>query len=142
VHFFDTHGLTGKDLAEIDFLLPRQMRPQRDHDRLIVERIVDVRQSGVGARGRLVDLRRTFHVESFVGTLVVEDLGKFVKACLLLQKIGGDGFGRFFFQGQMHAFVTAVLLGMTGLDAFNEGSDLAAYSAGSCVGVLSFDGVR
>ena len=29
VNFFDAHGLTGKDLAEIDFFLPRQMRPQR-----------------------------------------------------------------------------------------------------------------
>jgi hypothetical protein len=48
-----------------------------------------------------------------------EDLGKFVKARLLLKKIAGGGFGRFFFQGAMHAFVTAVLLGMAGLDPFD-----------------------
>jgi hypothetical protein len=54
-----------------------------------------------------------------VGTFVVEDLGKFVKARLLLKKIGGGGFGSFFFQSKVHAFMTAVLLGMAGLDAFN-----------------------
>ena len=47
-----------------------------------------------------------------------EDLGKFVKARLLLKKIAG-GFGRFVFPGEMPAFVTAVLLGMTGLDPFD-----------------------
>jgi hypothetical protein len=54
-----------------------------------------------------------------VGTFVVEDLGKFVKARLLLKKIGSGGFSRFFFQGEMHAFVTTVLLGMAGLDPFD-----------------------
>jgi hypothetical protein len=29
VNFFDADGLSGKDLAEVDFFLPRQMRPQR-----------------------------------------------------------------------------------------------------------------
>jgi hypothetical protein len=38
---------------------------------------------------------------------------------LLLQKIGCGGFGGFFFQGQMHAFVTAVLLRMTWFDALD-----------------------
>ena len=69
-----------------------------DHDRFVVKRIVDVGQSGVAAGRRLIDLRGTFHVQSFVGTFVVEDLGKFVKARLLLKKICGGGFGRFFFK--------------------------------------------
>jgi len=41
---------------------------------------VDVRQAGVGTRRRLIDLRRTLHVESFVRTLVVEDLDGLVEA--------------------------------------------------------------
>src|SRR5438309_3412330 len=83
--------LTGKDLTEIDFLLAQTDAPAPgDHDGFIVEGIVDVRQAGVGARRRLVDLRGTLHVQSFVGTFVVEDLHELVEARLLLKKIAGD----------------------------------------------------
>ena len=84
--------------------------------------IINIRQSGVGTRRRLVDFRRALHVQSFVRTLVVEDLDKFVEAGLLLKEIRGRGFGGFFFQGEMHAFMTAVLLWMARLDAFNADS--------------------
>jgi len=53
-----------------------------------------------------------------VRTLVVEDLDKLVETSLLLKKIGGCRFAGFFLQGQVHAFMTAVLLRMTGLDSF------------------------
>ena len=110
----------GKDLAEIDFFLAQtDATATGDHDGFIVEGIVDVRQSGVGTWGRLVHLGRTFHVQSFVRAFVVEDLDELVKASLLLKKIGGGRFGGFFFQGQMHAFVTPVLLRMGGFDPFD-----------------------
>ena len=48
-----------------------------------------------------------------------EEFGKFVKARLLLKQICGGGFGRFFFQGEMQALVTAVLLWVAGLDPFD-----------------------
>jgi hypothetical protein len=96
------------------------MRPHRVTTMgFIVQGIVDVRQSGVGARGRLVDLRRTFHVQSFVGTFVVEDLDKFVEARLLLKKIAGRRLGGLFLQGQRHALMTTILLRSTGLDPFD-----------------------
>jgi len=64
VHFFDADRLAGKDLAEIDFFLAQTDAPAPgDHDSFIVEGIVDVRQTGVGTRGRLVDLRGTLHVQ-------------------------------------------------------------------------------
>ena len=108
-----------KGRAEIDFFLAQtDTAATRDHDDLIVERIVDVRQSGIGAGRGLIDLGRAFHVESFVRTFVVENIDELVEAGLLLQKIGCGGFGGFFFQGQMHAFVAAVLLRMAWLDAF------------------------
>jgi hypothetical protein len=110
VHFFNAHGLPGKDLTEIDFLPAQTDTPSTgNHDGLIVQGIVDVRQSLVGTRGRLVDLRRIFHVQGFVGTLVVEDLNKFFEARLLLKKIGGGRLGGLFFQGQMHALLAAIL---------------------------------
>jgi len=70
----------------------------------------------VGTRGRLVDLGRTFHIQSFVRALVVEDLNKFVEAGLLLQEVGGRRLGGFFLQGEMHALMTTILLGSTGVD--------------------------
>src|SRR6202040_2498295 len=64
-----------------------------NHDGFIVQGIVDVRQSTVGTRGKLVDLRRALHLQSFVGTFVVEDLDKFFEAGLLLKKINRGRFG-------------------------------------------------
>jgi hypothetical protein len=72
-----------------------------DHDGFVVERIVDVGQAGIGPRRRLVAFPRAFHVQSFVGAFVVEDLDKFVEARLLLKKIGGRRFSGFFLQCQM-----------------------------------------
>ena len=124
VHFFDADGMSGKDLTEIDFLLsPTDPSATGDHDGLIVERIIDIRQSGVGTRGRLVDLGRTFHVQSFVRTLLVEDLDKFVKAGLLLKEIRDHRLGGFFSLSEVHAFVATVLLGMAGLDALEADAE-------------------
>ena len=118
--FFDANGLTGKDRAEVNFFLPQTDAPATgDHDGFVVEGIVDVRQPGVETRERLINLGWTFHAQSFVWTLVVEDVHKLVKASLLLEGIPGGWFGGFFFQGEMHAFVTAVLLRMTPLDALD-----------------------
>src|SRR5215472_12894887 len=106
-----------KTWLKLIFLLPRQMRPaSSDHDGFVVERIVDVRQSRVGTRGRLVDLRRTFHVQSLVRPFVVKDLHKLVEASLLLKEVRSRGLSGFFLQGKMHAFLTAILLGRTWLD--------------------------
>jgi hypothetical protein len=53
--------------------------------KLIIRRFVatdlHIQQAGVGARRRLVDLRRTFHVQGFV----IEDVDELVEAGLLLQ---------------------------------------------------------
>jgi hypothetical protein len=87
VDFFDAHGLTGENRAEIDcFRAQTDAATTGDHDG--VEGLVDVRQSGVHALGRLVDLRRALHVQGFVRTLVVEDLDELVEPSLLLRKIG------------------------------------------------------
>src|SRR5205807_2793108 len=95
----------------------------RDHDGFVVEGIVDVGQSLVDAGGGLIDLRRTFHVQGLVRTLVVEDLHELVEPSLLLKKIGSRRLGGFFFQGQMHAFMTAVLLGVARLNPLNANTE-------------------
>jgi hypothetical protein len=52
VNFLDADGLSGKGLAEIDFLASQtDAAATGDHDGFVVEGIVDVRQSGVGTRG-------------------------------------------------------------------------------------------
>ena len=51
--------------------------------------------------------------------LAVEDLDEVIEACLLLQEVASRRFGSLFFQRQMHAFVTAILLRMARLDALD-----------------------
>ena len=62
-------------------------------------------------------------VQSFVRTLVVEDLDKLVEASLLLQEIGGSGLGGFFLPSEVPAFMTTVLLRMARLDAFDANAE-------------------
>src|SRR5260370_21171512 len=52
-------------------------------------------------------------------TFVVEDGEEAIEAGLLLQEVGGCELGGFFLQGEMHAFVTAIVLGMARLDPFD-----------------------
>jgi len=52
-----------------------------------MKRNINIRQSFVDARRWSIDLCRTLHPQSFMGTLVVEDLREVVKAGLLLQEI-------------------------------------------------------
>jgi hypothetical protein len=120
VHFFDANGLPGEDRAEIDFFLTQtDATAMRNHNGSVVERIVDVGQTLVDARRWPIDLGRTFHLQSFVRTFVVEDIDELVEASLLLKEIGGGWLGSFFFQSEMHAFMPTVLLGMPGLDPFD-----------------------
>ena len=124
MHFLDADGLPSKNLAEINFLASQaDAAATGDHDGFVVERIVDVWQSGVGAWGRLVDLRRAFHIQRFVWAFVVEDIDKLVEAGLLLKEIGGSGLGGFFLQREMHPFMAAVLLRMAWLDAFDANAE-------------------
>lgn len=54
-----------------------------------------------------------------MGALVVVALEELVEARLLLEEVGCGGFGGFFLEREMHAFMAAILLGMAGLDALD-----------------------
>jgi hypothetical protein len=88
VHFFNADGLACKDRTEINFLAT-ETDPAAigDDDDFVVERIIDIRQSLVGASRGLIDLGRALHVESFVRTLLVEDLDEVIELGLLLQEV-------------------------------------------------------
>jgi hypothetical protein len=71
VNLFDADGLAGEDCAEVDFFLARtDAATTRDYDGLIVQRIVDVRQSGVDAVRGLIDLPLSNRPKSSCLTLV------------------------------------------------------------------------
>ena len=53
-------------------------------------------------------------------SFLIELFEESVELGLLLQDVGTCGTGGFFLQGQMHAFMAAVLLGMAGTDALNR----------------------
>jgi len=108
-----------KTWLKLIFLTQANSTAPGDHDGLIVERIVDVRQSGIGTRRRPIDFGRTLHVQGFVRTFVVEDLDELVEPSLLLQKIPSGRLGGLFLQREMHAFVAAVLLRVARLDPFD-----------------------
>jgi len=55
-----------------------------------------------------------------MGPVVIVTRNKRVEAGLLLQQVVGGRSCRLLLEGQMHALVAAVLLGMTGLDAFDR----------------------
>ena len=74
MNFFDADGLAGKDRTEVVFFVPHTDSPAiGDDDGLVVERIVDVGQSGIGPGGWLIDFGRALHVQGFMRTFVVED---------------------------------------------------------------------
>jgi hypothetical protein len=72
-----------------------------DYDDLVMEGIVDVGQPGVGTRGRLIDLGRALHLQSFVRPLTIENFHEVIEAGLLLQEVGGRWFRGFFLQREI-----------------------------------------
>src|SRR5579859_5041012 len=71
--FFDAHGLSGKDRAEIDFFaMQTDASAVGDVDGLVVERISKFWQSVIAARGGSVDFRGALHVQGLMRPLVVE----------------------------------------------------------------------
>jgi hypothetical protein len=54
-----------------------------------------------------------------VRPFLVEDVDEVIQPGLLLQKVATGWFGGFFLQGEMHALITAILLGMARLDPFH-----------------------
>lgn len=54
-----------------------------------------------------------------MGSLGVVALDEVVEPSLLLQDVVGGGFGGFLLEGQVHALVASVLLGVSWFDAFD-----------------------
>ena len=116
----NANGPPGKDLAEVDwFRAQTDAAATGEHDGFIVERRVEVGESGVRRKGRLIELGGIFHVPSLVRALVTEDRDEVIEAGLLGQEMSHGGLACFFLQGEGHAFVASVVLGRAGLDAFD-----------------------
>lgn len=123
INFFDPDGLACQGYAEIDFLvIQAKTSAAGDHNRAIVERIVRFWNPQVGTRRSRINLGRAFHGEGFMRPLLIELLQEGVKLGLLLQEVGAGGTSGFFLQGQMHPFMTTVLLGMAGTNPLNGDS--------------------
>ena len=63
------------------------------------------------------------HVERLVRPLAIEAIHERVEAHLLLEHVGRGGARGIRLQGEMHALVTAVLLGMAGRDALEPNAE-------------------
>jgi len=120
VDFFDADGLSCKGNAEVDLLVVQaKTSATGDHDRAVVEGVVRFWDASIRMGGSRVNLGRAFHGESFMGSFVIEFLHEDVELGLLLQDVGARRASGFRLQGEMHAFMTAVLLRMARADPLN-----------------------
>src|ERR1700749_1226459 len=88
-----------------------------------MKRVVRLRDAFVGAAGRGIDLRRAPHLQRLVWAFPIKFLYEGVEFPLLLQQVGASGACGFLLQRQMHPFMAAVLLRMTGPYALNRGNE-------------------
>jgi hypothetical protein len=120
VHLLDADGLAGERYAEVDLLVVQaKTSATGDHERTVVKWVMRFWNASIRTGRSRVNLGRAFHVQGFMGSFVIEFLEEGVELGLLLQDVGARWASGFFFQGQMHALMPAVLLGMTGPDALN-----------------------
>jgi hypothetical protein len=123
VDFLDTDGLTGEGNAEVDLLvIEAETSAAGDHNGAIVEGVVRFGEAAIGARGSRVDRGRAFHGESLMRSFVIKLLQEGVELGWLSQNVGARRASGFFLQGQMHAFMPAILLGMARPDPLNGNS--------------------
>jgi hypothetical protein len=119
--FLETNGLTGEYRAEIHFLaVQADASAAGDLDGRVMEGIGQFRQAAIGAQGRSINFRGALHVQSLVRPFVVELPEKLVEFALLLQAVHSRRSSGFVFERETHALMPAVLLRMTGLDAFDD----------------------
>jgi len=115
---FDADLLSGKHLTEIDLApLVADAAAAGDDGGPVVKRIIEFLEAAIGAGRRRVTARRRGHVEGLVRPFVVVALHEGVEAHLLVQHVRGRGTRGVGLEGEVHALVAAVLLGMTGRDA-------------------------
>ena len=117
---FDADQLPGKHGAEVDLAaFVTEPTAVGDLGGEVMKRILEILEAPVGPRGFFVFFRRHFHVQGLVWPFLVVVVDELVEASLLDEEVPGRRLGGFLLEGQMHTFVAAVLLGMTGLDALD-----------------------
>jgi len=153
VDLLDADFLTGEDRAEV-YLLPSEADAAAvcDGDGLVVEGVLEVRESAIGSCRGPVELGGVPHAKSLVGPFVVVTADECIELGLLLEKVAGSWLGGFFLERQVHAFMTAVLLGMPRFDALDANAEAepphrqlaqSEQSVGTCErnAVIGTDGV-
>jgi hypothetical protein len=84
-----------------------------------MKRVVRLADPPIGCGRSHIDFGRAFHIERLMRTFVVELFQEGIELGLLLQQIGASGPGGFLLESQVHAFMPAVLLWISGLNAFD-----------------------
>src|SRR5882757_1659045 len=118
--FFDPQGLSCEDRAEINFFaVQTDASAVGDMNDAVVKRISKFWQAAIAADGGSVDFRGALHVQGLMSPFVVELFEKIIEFALLLQAVPTRGARGLRFEREVHAFMAAILLRMTGLDAFD-----------------------
>src|SRR5690606_16707645 len=120
VGLLDADGLAGEDLAEIDLApLVADATAGGDGDGFVVEGVVELGQAIIGAWRGPVALGQTGHREGLMRALGVVDVDEVVEPALLLEEVRSGRFGGLQLEGEVHTLVTAILLRIARLDAFD-----------------------
>src|SRR5947199_3280121 len=90
-----------------------------DENVAIVEWVAQLRQAIVVSRRGRIELGRALHGERLVRSFGVELLDEGIEAGLLLQAVCAWRAGGLLLEGEMHAFMAAVLLRMARFDALD-----------------------
>src|SRR5882762_6811236 len=80
----------------------------------VVKRISKFWQAAIAADGGSVDFRGALHVQGLMRPFVVELFEKIIEFALLLQAVPTRGARGLRFEREVHAFMPAILLRMTG----------------------------
>ena len=105
--------LAEKDLVGMEFDIAIAI----DTSNFIVARVVQLRQlAGIRSPGGPIDFCRCLASQMLMRTFMIVDVSETIKALLLAGVIGSGRQGGLLFEGPMIAFMSPVLLRMTGLD--------------------------
>jgi len=112
------HILAGEDMGDVEqAIVPTNGAVATDPAKLEVSWVLEVgKPRGEDPGGGVIVVGRDIQAQGFVGAFNVIDGTEAVEGALLSAERGGGRTSGFGLEGAMEAFMTAVLLGTSGLD--------------------------
>ena len=88
-----------------------------------MKRVSQLKDTVVGPGRGPIDFTWEFHIQSLMRPLGIKFVYERIECFLLLKEVLAGGFGGFFLERQVHAFMAAVFLGVSRLNPFNRDAE-------------------